>query len=230
MRSFAWARKISSRAARAGHARAWPGLAAALTGAVVAAVVAGGCASRTGAIECANGITCPAGTRCATTQLVCLTSACGDGKLDPGEQCDDGNILDADGCEADCTLPRCGNRIVDPGEVCDSPTCAADCASSLVCGNGQLDPEAGEQCDDGPGHDADDLPCTAGCQRNVCGDGHRLAGVEACDDGNAIDGDGCSATCALERCGNGTRDSGEQCDDGNLLGGDGCSALCQREV
>ncbi len=43
---------------------------------------------------------------------------CGDGTLQGGEECDDGNDVDADGCESDCTLPRCGNGIVDPGEVC----------------------------------------------------------------------------------------------------------------
>jgi len=29
---------------------------------------------------------------------------CGDGVLDPGEECDDGNNIDGDGCSADCTL------------------------------------------------------------------------------------------------------------------------------
>ena len=29
---------------------------------------------------------------------------CGDGVLDPGEECDDGNDVDGDGCESDCTL------------------------------------------------------------------------------------------------------------------------------
>lgn len=43
---------------------------------------------------------------------------CGNGALDVGEQCDDGNTIDADGCEADCTTPMCFNGIVDPGEVC----------------------------------------------------------------------------------------------------------------
>ncbi|MBK8251369.1 MAG: VCBS repeat-containing protein [Polyangiaceae bacterium] len=43
---------------------------------------------------------------------------CGDGKLEGNEECDDNNTADADGCEADCTLPKCGNGIVDPGEVC----------------------------------------------------------------------------------------------------------------
>jgi cysteine-rich repeat protein len=45
-------------------------------------------------------------------------AACGDGALNAGESCDDGNLSDADGCEADCSLPSCGNGIVDPGEVC----------------------------------------------------------------------------------------------------------------
>jgi cysteine-rich repeat protein len=45
-------------------------------------------------------------------------AACGDGALNAGEACDDGNNLDADGCEADCSLPACQNGIIDPGEVC----------------------------------------------------------------------------------------------------------------
>src|SRR5204863_12611 len=38
---------------------------------------------------------------------------------------------------------------------------------------------------------------------------------EICDDGNNIDGDGCSADCrSTENCGNGKIDPGEECDDG----------------
>lgn len=62
-----------------------------------------------------------------------------------------------------------------------------------------------------------------------CGDGTLDAG-EACDDGNNVDGDGCSANCTVEAyCGDGTLDPGEQCDDGNNENGDGCSALCATE-
>ncbi|HGG57826.1 MAG TPA: DUF4215 domain-containing protein, partial [Nannocystis exedens] len=36
-------------------------------------------------------------------------SFCGDGVLDSGEECDDGNISDADGCLANCTPGTCGD-------------------------------------------------------------------------------------------------------------------------
>jgi cysteine-rich repeat protein len=63
----------------------------------------------------------------------------------------------------------------------------------------------------------------------VCGNGV-LEGVEQCDDGNTISGDGCSYKCRLEStCGNGTTEGIEQCDDGNAASGDGCSAACRFE-
>jgi cysteine-rich repeat protein len=34
---------------------------------------------------------------------------CGDGKVSPGEQCDDGNTVDNDGCSADCKNDSCEN-------------------------------------------------------------------------------------------------------------------------
>jgi cysteine-rich repeat protein len=37
----------------------------------------------------------------------------------------------------------------------------------------------------------------------TCGDGVVQAGVEACDDGNAVDTDGCLSICALATCGDG---------------------------
>jgi cysteine-rich repeat protein len=48
----------------------------------------------------------------------CPSPKCGDNKTDEEETCDDGNLIDADGCEADCSLPACNNGILDPGEVC----------------------------------------------------------------------------------------------------------------
>ncbi len=64
----------------------------------------------------------------------------------------------------------------------------------------------------------------------VCGNSY-LEPPEECDDGNLINGDGCSDMCLLEQiCGDGIVQSPEECDDGNLINGDGCSNLCLLET
>jgi cysteine-rich repeat protein len=66
---------------------------------------------------------------------------------------------------------------------------------------------------------------------STCGNG-ALEGLEGCDDGNVVSGDGCTAGCADEFCGdNAVNDTVEVCDDGNARAGDGCRADCLgREV
>jgi penicillin amidase len=57
------------------------------------------------------------------------TYACGDGVVGPGEQCDDGNADDADGCNQAC--------VVVPAITCLSPVAVADaqtCDASIACG------------------------------------------------------------------------------------------------
>ena len=96
-------------------------------------------------------------------------SVCGDGVLDEGEACDDGNTTDGDGCSSTCEFES-------------------------VCGNGVI--EGNEVCDDGNTLDGDN--CSSTCDAvYFCGDGV-LEGNEACDDGNTMDGDGCSSACELE--------------------------------
>lgn len=53
-------------------------------------------------------------------------------------------------------------------------------------------------------------------------------GMEQCDDGNTVSGDGCSAQCISE-CGNGVKSPREECDDGNQESNDGCSSKCKFE-
>jgi cysteine-rich repeat protein len=61
----------------------------------------------------------------------------------------------------------------------------------------------------------------------VCGDGIVHAGVEACDDGNLDDTDGCLTSCASASCGDGVVQAGvEGCDDGNDDDGDACVSTC----
>src|SRR4051812_37670790 len=81
---------------------------------------------------------------------------CGNGVVDKGEVCDDGNLEDRDGCSADCQSDEsCGNGFVDEamGELCDDGNssdgdgCSADCRSDESCGNGVIDRSLGETCD-----------------------------------------------------------------------------------
>ncbi|KFE68237.1 DUF4215 domain-containing protein [Hyalangium minutum] len=78
------------------------------------------------------------------------------------------------------------------------------------------------------------MTCSAdgrSCLSDSCGDSVRQAG-EACDDGNKINGDGCSSDCRSdETCGNGIVDEikDEVCDFGDAEPGDGCSADCKSD-
>jgi cysteine-rich repeat protein len=136
-----------------------------------------------------------------STAMFRFSNLCGNGVMDPGEECDPGTAQDAI-CDPDCTMS--------------------------VCGDGFVNEKAGEQCDDvveSPFCNAEK------CRVPVCGDGvqNRRAGEE-CDDGNLVNGDNCSAQCKLEGCGNGKTEAGENCDDGNRINGDGCDAFCQIEA
>ncbi len=172
---------------------------------------------------------------------------CGNGVIDAGEECDDGNQYSGDGCSSICRIEKvaavCGNGKVEPGEGCDdgnkiagdgcSPTCTIE-VTQPVCGNKII--ENDETCDDGNTVDGDG--CSSTCQtevvKPVCGNKVVEAG-ETCDDGNTVDGDGCSSTCQIETssdpvCGNTIVEAGETCDDGNTVDGDGCSSTCQVET
>src|ERR1041384_7554723 len=47
--------------------------------------------------------------------LECQCGNCGNGMLDPEEQCDDGNHEGGDGCDASCEVEGCGNGMIDVG-------------------------------------------------------------------------------------------------------------------
>jgi len=69
--------------------------------------------------------------------LKCLPNpaVCGNGVVELGEQCDDGNTTDCDGCSSSCKIERCGDGAV----------------------------QCNEQCDDGPLNGTPGDPCTATC-------------------------------------------------------------------
>ena len=124
---------------------------------------------------------------------------CGDGILDGGEQCDDGNASNNDACTVTCVAASCGDGLVWEGlETCD---------------DGNLDNDDG---------------CLDNCTPNICGDGFINLGAEQCDDGNQVNDDDCTNACALHipGCGDNMLDEGEECDDGNLDETDDCTPEC----
>ncbi len=140
-------------------------------------------------------------------------STCGDGVVANNELCDDGEAAN-DGsyghCGGDC-LSRgnyCGDGNFDAGdgEACDDGEnlsgygqgCAPGCQLPAECGDGEIDAVFGEECDDGD-NDGSYGSCTDTCQHALrCGDGERQEG-EQCDDGNLLNGDGCSLMCRVEQ-------------------------------
>ena len=94
--------------------------------------------------------------------------SCGDGILDAGEQCDDGNSSNTDGCTNICQFNVCGDGFLNPalescdlgpangtactanyGGVCNYCTtaCSYQTVSGGFCGDGVVQPEGGEICD-----------------------------------------------------------------------------------
>jgi cysteine-rich repeat protein len=148
-------------------------------------------------------------------------SLCGNGVLDPGEQCDGSP---PGGCTPECCLSTshwgCWPR---------PPACG--------CGDGVV--ASDEQCDDGNVQNGDG--CNQLCELelgNPCGNGVIDEG-ELCDDGANEPFDGCDPFCQLDTvvdcdfvyyCGDGLALGDEECDDGNTHNGDGCDELCHREV
>src|SRR5512133_2372024 len=182
---------------------------------------------------CSEGVVCPGGKKCTKDGKGCMDAdaTCGNGTREGDEVCDEGDLNDGGECSSDCKSNyTCGNKLID-GVVTGAVTRVDHVLPSD-------DPRI-EECDDGtetatcnqsPDAAKSVRPPTD-CKRARCGDRYvNKARGEVCDDGNEVDGDGCSHDClSLSVCGNKITDPGEVCDDGNFTPGDGCSADCKSD-
>jgi len=141
----------------------------------------------------------------ACDDSVTVKDSCGDGFVDPDEQCDGANLGGAS-CQS------LGHYRIE-----GALTCTAACEFDLTdcgarCGDGNVDIPEGEECDgenfngascQSLGYGGGQIACTAECHRDLSG---------------------CSSL-----CGNGLIEAGETCDDRNMTNGDGCDAQCTVE-
>jgi len=123
---------------------------------------------------------------------------CGDGFLDAGEQCDDGNVLDGDCCSSTCQLEPNGIPCQD-GDACTT----GDTCSAGTCIGGPP-----PNCDDGNQCTADSCDHALGCQNLA------QPNDTPCDDGQPVI---CSLpyTCQEGLCtaGGGDMDGDQVCND-----------------
>jgi cysteine-rich repeat protein len=69
-------------------------------------------------------------------------AVCGNGVTEAPELCDDGNVVDGDGCDSNCTPTSCGNGIVTPPETCDDGNLVdGDCCSATCLLEPNLPPD-----------------------------------------------------------------------------------------
>ena len=168
------------------------------------------------------------GTITGTATKSWVTPQCGNGAVEGGEECDDGNQVNTDACTNACLNKRCGDGYVQSGEQCDdgnqnqNDACKNNCTNN-VCGDQIVNPDT-EECDDG--NTVNNDGCTNLCKSPLCGDGIKQTG-EQCDDGNQVNTDACTNACENARCGDGITGPGEQCDDGNQANNDTCTNACQ---
>ena len=76
------------------------------------------------------------------------TNLCGDGTIDAGEECDDGDVQNSDGCDSSCNVetgftctsanPSVCSTVCGDGIVVDASICINGCTTPEVCDDDNL--------------------------------------------------------------------------------------------
>lgn len=124
-----------------------------------------------------------------TAELAQPKPECGNGKVETGESCDDGNRVDGDSCPADCVI-----KVQAVTEVSATATYQKQEQTLNYATQAQAEYTTTTR------QDTNLLYKGAEYINKVprCGDGAINTDSERCDDGNLVDGDGCSSACQLE--------------------------------
>jgi aldose sugar dehydrogenase len=185
-----------------------------------------------------------------SSELLITSPVCGDSiiHLSLGEQCDDGNLINGDGCSNNClkedsitsptniSVKSCYNSVVEIPASCtktiNSDTSSGVCRT-INCGGKQV-----FSCDKGTHFEmynqgsnnnieiciADYCMSDQGFIRSknfpICIETDNNSTLTSESNNSHSDRDN------QNECGDGLVEFGEQCDDGNLISGDGCSNIC----
>ena len=131
------------------------------------------------------------GTPTLSPRLVVVQEPyCGDGHVDPGEDCEDGNRVNGDCCSWDCkfepatTVCRASQGVCDVAETCtgSSSTCPSDAVAS-----------AGIQCRASVG-ECDPAEACTGASASCPSDVRSAAGTSCTSDGNPCTADECDGS------------------------------------
>ncbi|MFH1252814.1 MAG: IPT/TIG domain-containing protein [Candidatus Uhrbacteria bacterium] len=158
-------------------------------------------------------------SQCLHQGTIAPVAVCGNGRVEPGEDCDS-----EEGCSENCLT-------LDSDPI----------SSGGFCGNGHQD--GWEECDDGDSNDNNgcsneclnngseslDYDCDGGyVEQSIYFGGEDCDGGEGCSD-NCLNLGSLPASGYQGVCGNGVVEAGEDCDYGDLIDNDGCSSTCLNE-
>jgi len=169
-----------------------------------------------------------------------LLYTCGDGDVDAGEQCDDGNIVNGDCCSSSCQYESAGSPCADDGNgctndqcngsgVCAHPNNTAPCSDGLfcngtdTCSGGSCSAHGGDPCAANVG-DAD-ADCSESCNETTddctatdpngssCEDNVFCNGDDACNGGacSVHDGNPCPGQDIGPACNDSCNEAAEDC-------------------
>ena len=103
------------------------------------------------------------GWLCEGSPSVCYQ--CGDGIIDPTEECDDGDHFSGNGCSDDCKIE-------------ETYTCSGEPSVCYACGNLSFEPANGEECDTTPNVNPFPTNDPEGCLNCVIQEGYLCENTE----------------------------------------------------
>lgn len=164
--------------------------------------------------DCSDENQCNGVERCDNSSHICQPGE----NVANGEACGAGLACIEGVCrDTSCDTPEDCSDECNPDATCDQAT--HQCTTGSPAENKTI-------CNNGQGY------CNGGvCMEAVCGNAIQDPS-EQCDlgDQNGVANSGCTTSCTIFECGNGTIEGEEECDDGNGENLDGCDSRCRVEL